>query len=434
MRTPLTFVDLAQYFLLYSFLGWVLEVCCYAISKRRFYNRGLLSLPLLFSYGVTFDFMLLVLPSLESQRALQYLAILVISSVVQQLSNLMVNRVSPRLHLEPERNGLLSGNSRGILLALLAAGGFYFTYRVIHPMLLIPILLIPQLIRTILVWSLVILVALELLLVFFALRSGNLDRYHRRAAATDQKNLADWITKKIWGRLQRAYPGIQEMSTEEQSRYTFSKGLCLDKLVWIFLICSLLGDLVETVYVGLVNGRWMSRSSVLYGPFSFVWGLGAVLLTVALQHLSQKNDRYIFLAGFVIGGVYEYGCSVFTELAFGKVFWDYSHMPLNIGGRTNVLFCFFWGVLATVWIKICYPAISRLIEKVPVVLGKVATWVVVVFMLCNAALTCAAMVRYSTRAVRPEPTNTLEGLLDQQYDDAYMEHRWPNMIVTDTAD
>ena len=34
-----------------------------------------------------------------------------------------------------------------------------------------------------------------------------------------------------------------------------------------------------------------------------------------------------------------------------------SHMPFNINGRINLLFCFFWGVLAIVWLKLLYPAV-----------------------------------------------------------------------------
>lgn len=125
-------------------------------------------------------------------------------------------------------------------------------------------------------------------------------------------------------------------------------------------------------------------------------------------------------------------CSVFTELVFGTVFWDYSDMPLNIGGRTNVLFCFFWGVLAMVWIKIVFPPMSRGIEKIPPLTGKIVTWAVVFCMACNAMLTSMAMIRYNTRADRPEPANVLEEFLDRQYGDEHMERRWPNMITKDS--
>ena len=108
-------------------------------------------------------------------------------------------------------------------------------------------------------------------------------------------------------------------------------------------------------------------------------------------------------------------------------------MPLNIGGRTNVLFCFFWGLLAMVWVKILYPPLSRWIEKTPPLAGKIITWIIVFFMVCNGLLTAGAMVRYNTRAVRPEPSGMVEEFLDAQYDDAFMERRWPNMIVTENG-
>ena len=76
---------------------------------------------------------------------------------------------------------------------------------------------------------------------------------------------------------------------------------------------------------------------------------------------------------------------------------------------------------------------SRIIEAVPALAGKVMTWVVVFLMVCNGLLTSAAMLRYSTRAVRPQPASAFEEFIDRQYGDAFMERRWPNMIVTGQA-
>ena len=109
-------------------------------------------------------------------------------------------------------------------------------------------------------------------------------------------------------------------------------------------------------------------------------------------------------------------------------------MPLNIGGRTNVLFCFFWGILAVIWIKVIYPPMSGAIEKVPARAGKAVTWVLVFVMVCNGLLTCMAMLRYSARTIQPESRNLFEEFLDTQYNDAFMEHRWPNMMTAQTAD
>lgn len=430
MGNILSPMELCLCFFLYAFLGWAVEVACCAVARRRFLNRGLLSLPLLPSYGVAFVLLILLLPTLGGSYVLQFLAALAVVSVVDSLSEHIFRRVSPKLRWGGDRARLFSGSGKGFLISTSIAGGFYLVYLIVHPVLLGFTLLVPAFLTRIVVVVLSVLLAADLLSVVVALRAGDARDYQKRQENGIQGKLADRLSAAIWDRLQRSYPGIEEMAPEErQDSYTFARGLCLDKLIWVFFISALLGDIIETFWCGLVDGQWMNRSSVLYGPFSFVWGLGAVVLTVTLRRLAEKNDRYVFLSGFFIGGAYEYMCSVFTELVFGTVFWDYSDMPLNIGGRTNVLFCFFWGVLAVVWIKVLYPPMSRTIEKLPALAGKIVTWVLMALMLCNAVLTGAAMLRYSTRAVRPEPANVLEQFLDAQYGDARIESRWPNMIV-----
>ena len=69
--------------------------------------------------------------------------------------------------------------------------------------------------------------------------------------------------------------------------------------------------------------------------------------------------------GTLLGGAYEYLCSVFTEIVFGAVFWDYSALPFNLGGRINLLYCFFWGLAAVAWFKVLFPPLDRLIESLP---------------------------------------------------------------------
>ena len=423
--------DLGLYLLVYSFLGWAAEAGWYAVTRRKFCNRGVVALPLVLSYGFTFVLLLLVLPTLAGRHVLSFLATMVVSSVVEGIGDHFFRRVGPKIRWNQERSRLLSGTGKGLLSTLAVAAVYYAVYLVIHPLLLAGVLLVPEVLKRIVVIAAFALIGLDFAAVFYAVRTGDASPYAQRQADSGQGKLAARLYGAVWKRLQKAYPGMQQAEGQEAGAYTFAKGLCWDKLVWVFLISALLGDIIETFWCGLVDGQWMNRSSVLYGPFSFVWGLGAVVLTVTLQRLAEKNDRYVFAAGFFIGGAYEYLCSVFTELVFGTVFWDYSEMPLNIGGRTNVLFCFFWGVLAVVWIKTIYPPMSKGIEAVPALAGKILTWIVVLFMVCNAVLTSAAMLRYGGRAVQPEPVNAFEEFLDNQYSSAYMERRWPNMIAAE---
>ena len=421
--------ELAFYLLAYSFLGWLVEVMVYAAARRRFVNRGFTSLPLILAYGVTFDLLIIVLPTLQGNHALGLIATLVISSVVETVFDWVTRLLSRRIRWETGRERLFSGSGGGVLVSAAIAAALYLVYLVVHPLLMTVRLILPELLLRVFVIAIGALLALDFISVIVVLRTGRTTRFESEQRTLSSR-LAASVSDHVWNRLQKAYPGIQSVSGEQAGGYVFAKGLCIDKLIWVFLSSALIGDLIEMAYCRLTGGVWMSRSSVLYGPFSFVWGLGAVVLTVTLQRLCGKADRYVFLAGFVIGGVYEYMCSLFTEIVFGTVFWDYSAMPLNIGGRTNVLYCFFWGALAVIWIKIIYPRMSSLIERLPVLAGQLVTWAIVILMVCNGLLTGAAMLRYKARDTHPEPANVVDAFLDETYDDAFMEKRWPNMIRT----
>ena len=52
----------------------------------------------------------------------------------------------------------------------------------------------------------------------------------------------------------------------------------------------------------------------------------------------------------------------------------------------------------------------------------------------DGLLTAAAMLRYTDRQNNPEPKNVAEAFLDDTYDDDWMEHHWPNMVVTKDAE
>lgn len=420
--------DLALYLLAYSLLGWLVEAVYYAVARRGFYDRGFLSAPLVVSSGVTALLLILVLPTLADRPVLQFLFATVISTVVETLAVVVTRLITPKVRWGAERARAITGGKRGFLASLAVGGGYYLCYLLIHPLLMALVLMIPALVQKIVVWVSFGLLAADFAISLYALRTGAGASNERKQRA-NRGRLAAAVSNLVWRRLSKAYPGIQRETGEAdgENKVVFAKGICWDKLFWVFFITALGGDLIEMCWVRLVSDIWMSRSSVLYGPFSLVWGLGAVVLTVTLQPLAQKADRYVFLAGFFIGGVYEYMCSVFTELVFGKVFWDYSHMPLNIGGRTNVLFCFFWGALALVWVKFFYPALSKGIEAAPFLPGKILTWIMALLMVCNGALTSLAMLRHEARLTQPQPRNTLEEFLDREYDNDFMVARWPNM-------
>lgn len=210
--------------------------------------------------------------------------------------------------------------------------------------------------------------------------------------------------------------------------------LKIDKLyefILLFIIAAFLGDIIEMIFCRITDGVWMSRSSVVWGDFSIVWGLGAAGLTLFMQKYSRRSPAFIFIAGTMLGGIYEYACSVFTELVFGAVFWDYSHIPLNFNGRINFLFCLFWGVAAVVWIKLIYPVILKIFEKLPARAGKTLAWIFALFMLADIVISSMALLRCSQRSHGIAPQNALQAAIDESFGDERMKKIYPNAIMVD---
>lgn len=194
---------------------------------------------------------------------------------------------------------------------------------ILHPVIYIVDQMVPVIADQIFCGIIAGLLVFDFISILYVIRKKtrlqNLDEIQKH----NQENkiaLGNWIYHAIWNRLNRAYPNMESLKRPEESAYIFAHGICFDKLVWVFLISALAGDVIETFYCRFVSaGVWMSRSSVIYGPFSIVWGMGAVLLTVVLQKLAAKDDRYVFLSGCVLGGVYEYMCSVLSEVFLDRI-------------------------------------------------------------------------------------------------------------------
>ena len=175
----------------------------------------------------------------------------------------------------------------------------------------------------------------------------------------------------------------------------------------------------------------MSRSSLVWGPFSVVWGAALVMASALLPRKKDGTERTsseLFVLGTVMGGAYEYICSALGELVFGVVFWDYSKIPFNLGGRINLLYCFFWGFAAVAWVKLCYPYVSRGIDWIRRHAGRWLTVVVGVFMVVNMCISALALIRSDARGNGVPPANSLDLFLDEHFPDERMAQVYPNMI------
>ena len=434
-----TYLDLLCYLILYSFMGWIAEVVVVSITTRGLRNRGFFNLPFCLSYGIVMDLLIITFPTMEGNIVMMYVAALVISSVVTFLSGSISKRISRTIMWDYQTNNLFAGTKMAFLYALLQGLIFLLVLLLIQPLVYLLSSITPRWIKIMICIAVGALLLCDFTIILITLRRRRTQEEMDELLTLTSKNkrrISERLTTIVWRRINKAYPNAGRVEDAggaevDEKPAVFAKGICLTKLVWVFLIAALVGDLIETVFVWIRFGTLMSRSSLIYGPFSVVWGFGAVILTFVLYRLANKNVILIFLFGCLIGGIYEYLCSVATEVFLGTTFWDYSDLPFNFGGRTNLLFCMFWGLLAVAWIKWLYPIMSRLIEKIPPVVGTVLTWVIVMFFVLDCVLTIAVMLRYVDRAADPEVHNIIQQFLDTFYPDSLVEKRWQNLVVTE---
>lgn len=200
-------------------------------------------------------------------------------------------------------------------------------------------------------------------------------------------------------------------------------------LFWIFVVCSILGLAIETVFHLAIYHAYQDRAGLLYGPFSPIYGFGGLFMTVALNRFHDKPIPVIFLISALIGGAFEFTVSWIMQSAFGIVAWDYSGTFLSIDGRTNFMFMCFWGILGVMWVKFLLPILLWMINKIPWKLRYTLTVVCFVFMVVDVVLTVQTIDCWYLREAGHAPNTPLEEFFNKHYDNSYMEHRFQTMSM-----
>ena len=153
----------------------------------------------------------------------------------------------------------------------------------------------------------------------------------------------------------------QENTNIKKKKKLTINGISIWRILAYFIIYSVLGYIIETVYGMITKGVWESRQSFLYGPFCGIYGLGAVVMILCLHKFPRKFNM-LFIGGFVVGSIVEYVVSLVGEMLLGVKWWDYSNMPLNINGIICVYFSVFWGFLGIYLIASLNPKVDKIID------------------------------------------------------------------------
>lgn len=212
-------------------------------------------------------------------------------------------------------------------------------------------------------------------------------------------------------------------------------------LFWVFFVCSVLGLILEEVWHMVVvdPGVYQDRAGMLFGPFSPIYGFGAVLMTMALNRFYKKNPLIIFLVSALIGGAFEVFVGWFMQTSFGVVSWSYSHIrlfgmpdPIAVltGGRTCTPFACMWGLGGLIWIKVLLPRLLKLINMIPRKRRYSATVILTAVMLIDGVMTLQSLDYWYQRVNGTVRNIPVAQFYDKHFDNEYMENRFQSMTMS----
>ena len=139
-----------------------------------------------------------------------------------------------------------------------------------------------------------------------------------------------------------------------------------------FMIYSVIGWLVESIYMSICNKKITNRGFAK-GPFCPIYGFGGVLGYLILHPL---EGRYIqlYVAGAVIATLFEFIVGKLMLALFGELWWDYNEKPFNYKGIICLESTIAWGFYAVIIIMFLNGKIMGFIDRYSYDLGvKVCT-------------------------------------------------------------
>lgn len=197
----------------------------------------------------------------------------------------------------------------------------------------------------------------------------------------------------------------------------------------IFLVASVLGLVLETVYTFIMFGIVESRVGLVWGPFSPLYGVGAVLLTMCLWQVRTNPWWQVFLISAALGGTLEQ-CAGWSMEHFADLqSWTYLGLPDHITQWIAWRFLFMWGVIGLVWCKVTMPELIYRIGEPTTRKQAVVASLLTMFMVLDIVMTLACFWRAGQRHHGVPPQNPFEVYVDNHFDDGFMARRFENMSI-----
>lgn len=223
---------------------------------------------------------------------------------------------------------------------------------------------------------------------------------------------------------------VENKTQDMQLDKKYVGGFCFATIFFLFILGSLLGTCYEELLTFTKKGIWESRQGLIYGPFNPVYGIGVIIFVIFLGKNDEKREWYLtYIYCCLLGGATEYILNWGQQVFFHSHSWDYSGYFMNIGGRTTVPFMLFWGILGLFVLKVMYPLVSKILYKIPDLIGRAIYYSLLVFMIFDISISIIATTRQVARHKGKKANTSIGVFCDRVYTDEYLKDIYPNAKV-----
>lgn len=207
----------------------------------------------------------------------------------------------------------------------------------------------------------------------------------------------------------------------------------IHQILWYFIIFSVIGLFIETIYCYITTGVLESRKGLIWGPFCPVYGVGASLLILLLNRFKDSKIKLLIYGG-IIGDVIEYLMSYGLEAIYSTRFWDYSYTNFHLNGRICLVYTVFWAILSVLLISFVKPLIDKCMSKINFKFINVIEVLITIFLIIDVLCTIWGISAYKQRAIDvyynkelKNKNSIIKGIEDVLFSNDKMLKTFPNI-------
>ncbi len=154
--------------------------------------------------------------------------------------------------------------------------------------------------------------------------------------------------------------------------------------VLYFFFYGIFGWCTEVAFAAVKERKFVNRG-FLNGPICPIYGVGVVVVVSFLEPL-ENQWLLLYFASTLLVTLIEGTTGYVLERLFHHKWWDYSGLPLNIGGYVCLLFSLIWGAACVLIVKGVHPLVRELCRMLPVTAG------ILLLSVCSMALVADVIV------------------------------------------